>query len=97
MALIGCKQIGSVETPKVHQKVAPLTQEIALVLHSSIRTSMAFQKEKKEILKILLRLSSIVLVEMWKQATDFFLESYCFEVGQSASPGCGSPNSGPLN
>ena len=30
--------------PKIHQKMAPSTQDIALVFHSGTRTSMACQK-----------------------------------------------------
>ena len=76
MALIGCEQSGRTSPPKIHQKVVPPAQEIALFLHSCTRTSMACQKEKKSLEKkrlLLLRLLSLVLVEMWKYSFSLFL------------------------
>ena len=45
MTLIGCKQCDRTEPPLKYIKKSP-TQEIALFLYSSTRTSMACQKEK---------------------------------------------------
>ena len=51
MALIGCQRCGrSDPLPKMHEKMALPTQDIALFFHSSTRTSMTCQKDNKKIL-----------------------------------------------
>ena len=48
MALIGCEQCGRTgPPPKIEQKVALPTQEIALFLQGSIRTLLSGQKKEK--------------------------------------------------
>ena len=47
MALMGANGAAVPGPPKIHQKMASPTQEIALFLYISIRTSMACQKKKK--------------------------------------------------
>ena len=51
MALIGASGAVAPPPPKIDQKVAPPTQEIALFLQRSIRTSMAHQKKRKKFFK----------------------------------------------
>ena len=46
MALIGCEWFPS--PPKIDQKLAPPTQEIALFLQRSTRTSMASPNKRKK-------------------------------------------------
>ena len=64
MALTGC---GRTRPSLKYIKKCPPTEEIAPFLHCSTKTLMACQNEMKKIWKILLlRLLSLVLVEMWK-------------------------------
>ena len=68
MALVGWNGAAAPSPPTTHQKVALDTQEIALFLHSSTKTWMACQKEKKKKLNqqhawLLLRLCHLCLLK----------------------------------
>ena len=51
MALIGCERRRTEPPQNTSKSDPPLTQEVALFLHSSTRRSMVCQKEKKNNLK----------------------------------------------
>ena len=90
MILIGCERKGSTRPPpKIHQKVAPPTQKIALFLNSSAKTSMICQKKNffEDQQHAPLRLLSLVLVKMCGK-----VKTFLFFSDQSVSPCFGSLN-----